>query len=215
MAVKKALYKPAAFYKGIILPLAEVCVRPWSMSMSLRNCTVRWLYVSWGCYHWKRCCQSLCASGAQCCSLDETDAASLQSSSCSFHKSTCEQEVQSAIRGDRFIGGSFHELHVCRRSTPCPVASGTYWMHCCLCAYSCRMQCLLVFAQRYRQDVTREQKERLRSLLKTHFHYMITPEIRRELFQGPCRGDIVGESAGAPQAAAQTAENDDSGLYFW
>ena len=37
--------------------------------------------------------------------------------------------------------------------------------------------------------VTAEQKEDLKTLLRTHPHPSITPEIRRELFSGRSRGD--------------------------
>ncbi|GBG24067.1 Bystin [Hondaea fermentalgiana] len=48
-------------------------------------------------------------------------------------------------------------------------------------------QSLLVFAQRYKTVMTDEQKEALKPLLKQHFHHMITPEIRRELFNSTSR----------------------------
>ena len=43
-------------------------------------------------------------------------------------------------------------------------------------------QTLLVFAQRYKLVITIEQKELLKPLLRAQFHRLITPEIRRELF---------------------------------
>merc|ERR1712072_199779 len=42
-------------------------------------------------------------------------------------------------------------------------------------------QSLLVFAQRYKADMTPEQKEALMEVLKAKQHPQITPEIRREL----------------------------------
>ncbi|CAN0091643.1 unnamed protein product [Ascophyllum nodosum] len=50
-------------------------------------------------------------------------------------------------------------------------------------------QSLLVFAQRYRGDITRADKDRLKELLKAQEHHQITPEVRRQLFMGGCRGD--------------------------
>merc|ERR1711991_367783 len=44
-------------------------------------------------------------------------------------------------------------------------------------------QALLVFVQRYKQDITVEQKEAFRQLLRIKNHHIITAEIRRELFQ--------------------------------
>ena len=43
-------------------------------------------------------------------------------------------------------------------------------------------QCLLVFVQRYKNEVQDEAREALRLLMKVHSHHKITPEIRRELF---------------------------------
>lgn len=50
-------------------------------------------------------------------------------------------------------------------------------------------QALLAFVQRYRADLTAEQKERVRSLLHVHVHHTMTAEVRRELFSAPCRGE--------------------------
>jgi hypothetical protein len=36
--------------------------------------------------------------------------------------------------------------------------------------------------QRYKNDISAEQKNVLKEVLRVHSHYMITPEIRRELF---------------------------------
>ncbi|CAN8102934.1 unnamed protein product [Discula destructiva] len=49
-------------------------------------------------------------------------------------------------------------------------------------------QCLLSFAQRYRNDINEDQREALLDLLLTHGHFKIAPEIRRELLAGRGRG---------------------------
>ncbi|CBK24045.2 uncharacterized protein [Blastocystis hominis] len=54
-------------------------------------------------------------------------------------------------------------------------------------------QSLLTFVQRYKTELTSEQKEMLKPVLKKHFHHQITPEIRRELFTTSCRGEKVKE----------------------
>jgi essential nuclear protein 1 len=43
-------------------------------------------------------------------------------------------------------------------------------------------QSLLVFVQRYKNEIKDEARESLRLVMKKHFHPKITPEIRRELF---------------------------------
>lgn len=52
-------------------------------------------------------------------------------------------------------------------------------------------QCMLVFAQRYRNDITEDQREALLDLLLNHGHDKIAPEIRRELLAGRGRGVAV------------------------
>lgn len=50
-------------------------------------------------------------------------------------------------------------------------------------------QTLLAFAQHYKTEVTPEQKETLKAVLRAQPHATITPEIRRELFSARSRGD--------------------------
>ncbi|RKF56458.1 Uncharacterized protein C13G1.09 [Golovinomyces cichoracearum] len=49
-------------------------------------------------------------------------------------------------------------------------------------------QCLLAFAQRYRNDITEDQREALLDLLLVKGHHKIGPEVRRELLEGRGRG---------------------------
>lgn len=49
-------------------------------------------------------------------------------------------------------------------------------------------QCLLSFAQRYRNEITEDQREALLDLLLTHGHAVIGPEVRKELLAGRGRG---------------------------
>jgi essential nuclear protein 1 len=63
-------------------------------------------------------------------------------------------------------------------------------------------QCLLAFAQRYRNDITEDQREALLDLLLTRGHKSISAEVRRELLEGRGRG-VVAE----PQAAAMDGDD--------
>ena len=45
-------------------------------------------------------------------------------------------------------------------------------------------QSLLVFAQRYKQDIPASKRTGLKAVLKAHTHPLITADIRRELFVG-------------------------------
>ena len=57
-------------------------------------------------------------------------------------------------------------------------------------------QCLLAFAQRYRNDITEDQREALLDLLLTRGHNSIGPEVRRELLEGRGRGTVIEEGPG-------------------
>lgn len=48
-------------------------------------------------------------------------------------------------------------------------------------------QSLLTFVQRYKNDISSEQKEALFALLRKQQHPKLTPEIRRELQAAKCR----------------------------
>lgn len=48
-------------------------------------------------------------------------------------------------------------------------------------------QSFLVFAQRYKNDITDDQREALMAVARIHTHHAITPEIRRELLAGKPR----------------------------
>jgi Bystin len=68
-------------------------------------------------------------------------------------------------------------------------------------------QCLLTFAQRYKADLTLEQKQGLRELLSKHSHYAITPEVKREINSVGCRGDAPSmvPSAGTSGSASSSS----------
>lgn len=54
-------------------------------------------------------------------------------------------------------------------------------------------QCLLAFAQRYRNDITEDQREALLDLLLNRGHKDIGPVVRRELLAGRGRGVVIEE----------------------
>ena len=50
-------------------------------------------------------------------------------------------------------------------------------------------QALLTFAQRYKGDLSSEQKEALLQLMTAHKHPTITSEVRREILHSTCRDE--------------------------
>jgi essential nuclear protein 1 len=55
-------------------------------------------------------------------------------------------------------------------------------------------QALLTFCQRYKEDISTEQKESLMELIRIHSHRDIVHEIRRELVNSKCRDVEDGSS---------------------
>merc|ERR1711957_154880 len=146
---KKAVYKPAAFFKGILLPLRKD-----------KNCTLREA--------------AIVASVLQRVSIP------VHHSAVAIHKLA---QLEYCGAASLFIKTLLNKKY----SLPSPVIA-TLVKH-----FSCFLgkndvlpvlwhQCLLVFVQRYKNEVQDEARESLRLLMKKHFHHKITPEIRRELF---------------------------------
>ena len=52
-------------------------------------------------------------------------------------------------------------------------------------------QGVLTFSQRYKEDLTKEQKDAIKSLIKVHSHPQISSEVRRELDNSCSRGEVL------------------------
>jgi len=163
MALKKSVYKPAAFFKGILLPLCK------------EGCTLREAVIV--------------ASVLQRVSIP------VHHSAVAIHKLAQMEEYNGAA--SIFIKTLLNKKY----SLPAPVITS-------LINHFVRFtqdeeaelpvlwhQALLVFVQRYKNEVGTEGKEKLRDLMKVHFHPKITVEIRRELFGSAAwreeRGDAM------------------------
>lgn len=149
MALKKAVYKPAAFFKGILLPLCR------------ENCTLREA--------------AIVASVLQRVSIPA------HHSAVAIHKLAQQEDYSGA--SSIFIKTLLNKKY----SLPAPVI-GSVVRHFAGFINDSRElpvlwhQALLVFVQRYKNEVQDEAREALRLVMKKHFHHKITPEIRRELF---------------------------------
>lgn len=157
MALKKALYKPTAFYKGILLPLCEE-----------RDCTLREAIIL-GSVIKKISVPAVQSSVAllKIASMPYSGANSI------FIRVFLEKKYALPYKVLDALVDHFLRFQTDTRKMP------VIWH-----------QALLAFAQRYKEDITAEQKQLLKHLMKTHAHPLITPEIRRELFSTKCRGEI-------------------------
>ncbi|QUC19391.1 uncharacterized protein UV8b_03632 [Ustilaginoidea virens] len=183
-SLKKALYKPAAFFKGFLFPL-----------IGSGTCTLREAHIisavlariSIPVLHSAAALKGLCDIAAQ----EASQGSEGGGATNIFIKTLLEkkyalpyqvidalvfhflrfrnEDAASAQQGDAMTGLAGEE----NMKTKLPVI----WH-----------QSLLAFAQRYKGDVTEDQREALLDLLLSHGHTGIGPEVRRELLAGRGRG---------------------------
>jgi len=190
-ALKKALYKPAAWFKGFLFPLVE------SGTCTLREAHIISAVLA-------RVSIPVLHSGAAIKGL--CDIAALESSAGTegggatnvFIKTLLEKKY--ALPYQVIDSLVFHFLRF-RSVNPAAIKEGDLAnMHDERASAQAKLpviwhQCLLAFAQRYRNEITEDQREALLDLLLTHGHHKIGPEVRRELLAGRGRG-VVAEPQG-------------------
>mmetsp|Transcript_2730 Transcript_2730/g.3969 ORF Transcript_2730/g.3969 Transcript_2730/m.3969 type:complete len:463 (+) Transcript_2730:139-1527(+) len=154
-ALKKTLYKPAAFFKGIVIPLCEDgdCTLREAVIFSsvLKKKTVPVLHSA--------------ATIMKLASLPWSGPTSIFLRTLINKKYSLPYPTIDALVKHFASAQRIHELPV-------------LWH-----------QCFLVFAQRYKTELTRAQKSALKPVLRMHVHSKITPLIRTELFTSLSRGE--------------------------
>ncbi|XP_030830794.1 bystin [Strongylocentrotus purpuratus] len=154
MALKKALFKPAAFFKGILLPLCE------SGTCTLREAVIVGSVLA-------KSTVPVLHSSAAMLKLAEMDYSGVNSI---FLRILVDKKYALPFRViDAVV---YHFLRFVHDKRQLPVL----WH-----------QALLAFAQRYKEDISSEQKEALMELLRAHLHPSITPEVRREIVNSKSR----------------------------
>lgn len=183
-ALKKALYKPAAFFKGFLFPL-----------VGSGTCTLREAHIisavlariSIPVLHSAAALKGLCDIAAQ----EASQGSEGGGATNIFIKTLLEKKY--ALPYQVIDALVFHFLRF-RSVDPASVQPGgatagpsaegdakaklpVIWH-----------QSLLAFAQRHKGDITEDQREELLDLLLSHGHAAIGPEVRRELLAGRGRG---------------------------
>uniref|UniRef100_A0A2M3Z4Z4 Putative cell adhesion complex protein bystin n=1 Tax=Anopheles braziliensis TaxID=58242 RepID=A0A2M3Z4Z4_9DIPT len=174
-ALKKALFKPAAFMKGIILPLLE------AGDCTLREAIIFGSIISTTripVLHTSACLLKICE-------MEYSGACSV------FIRIILDKRYALPYRVVDATVFHFLKFENDKRELP------TLWH-----------KALLTFAQRYKNDISTEQREALLLLLKKKSHPKITPEIRRELMAGHCRDVETGQSL-AHENDIEFQEDDD------
>ncbi|KAL5013265.1 hypothetical protein ScPMuIL_007535 [Solemya velum] len=160
MAIRKSLFKPAAFFKGVLLPICE------SGDSTLREATILASILA------KNSIPML-HSAAAILKIAEMDYAGANSI---FLRTLLDKKYALPYRVIDAVVHHFLRFIPDKRELP------VLWH-----------QSLLTFIQRYKEDISTEQKELLMELLRSHTHELITPETRRELVNSKCRDVEVSE----------------------
>ncbi|NWV81940.1 BYST protein, partial [Dasyornis broadbenti] len=159
MALKKALFKPAAWFKGILIPLCE------SGTCTLREAIIIGSILT-------KCSIPVLHSSAALLKLAEMQYSGANSI---FLRLLIDKKYALPFRVLDALVFHFLAFRTDQRLLP------VLWH-----------QSFLALAQRYKEDLSSEQKEALLELLKFHSHPQISPEIRRELMNSKTR-DVEGE----------------------
>jgi essential nuclear protein 1 len=153
-ALKKATYKPAAFFKGLLLPLCA------AGNCSLREAVIMSSVMS-------RASIPMLHSAAALLKLAEMEYSGTNSF---FIRVLIDKKYALPYRVlDALVA---HFMRFAGETRTLPVV----WH-----------QCLLAFVQRYKFDIAAPDKERLGGLLRAQRHYLVTPEVARELGSGHSR----------------------------
>jgi len=165
LALKKALYKPAAFFKGVLLPMCE------------SRCTLRQALIV--CSVLQKVSIPMLHSAVAIMKLAEM---SFSGANALFLRTLILKKYALPYRViDQLV--EYFASFESEDEQPTVL-----WQ-----------QTLLAFVQHYKAEVTSEQKEKLKSLMRTHSHPTITSEIRRELFSSRNRGDPYMPVAGSDE----------------
>ncbi|TGO55677.1 hypothetical protein BCON_0088g00070 [Botryotinia convoluta] len=193
-ALKKALYKPAAFFKGFLFPLIGSGTCTLREARIISGVLVR---VSIPVLHSAAAIKGLCDIAAQ-----ESSAGTEGGGATNiFIKALLDKKY--ALPYQVIDALVFHFLRF--RSVdpagvrPEDIGSG---MEGVTSSKDAKLpviwhQCLLAFAQRYRNDITEDQRESLLDLINVKGHSQIGPEVRRELLAGRGRGVVIEEAGPA------------------
>lgn len=191
-ALKKGLYKPAAWFKGFLFPLVGSGTCTLREAHIISAVLVR---VSVPVLHSAAALKGLCDIAAQ-----ESSAGTEGGGATNiFIKALLEKKY--ALPYQVIDALVFHFLRF-RSVDPASVTPDNMGDLTGAAANELRLpviwhQSLLAFAQRYRNDITEDQREALLDLLLTKGHSKIGPEVRRELLEGRGRGVAIEPEATA------------------
>ncbi|XP_024393638.1 bystin [Physcomitrium patens] len=154
-AMKKAVYKPSAFYKGLLLPLCQ------SRTCNLREAVIVGSVL-------QKVSIPVLHSSVALLKIAEMEYCGTNSY---FLKLLLDKKYALPYRVLDAVLSHFVRFIEDDRDLP------VIWH-----------QSLLTFVQRYKNELSEEDKERLKQLTRRQKHYQVTPEIHRELLNSRNRG---------------------------
>lgn len=168
-SLKRAVYKPAAFFKGIVFPLLQT-------GCTLQEATIIASVLA-------KVKVPLLHSAAALLKLAEMDYSGPNSL---FIRILLDKKY--ALPYKVVDGLVFHFIRLSNQYKPRSSGDAqklpVLWH-----------QSLLVFCQRYASDLTPDQKDALLDVARVHSHPQISPEVRRELVNSVARGEARTEDA--------------------
>lgn len=159
LSLKKALFKPAAFFKGFLFPLCE------SGECTLRGAVIVGSVLS-------KVSIPVLHSSAAILKIAEMSYSGVNSY---FLSILLNKKYALPYRVIDALVQHFSQFTDETKNLP------VLWH-----------QALLIFVQRYKTDLTQEQKDILKGLGKIHYHSFFAEEVRRELTNSKCRGEVAG-----------------------
>ena len=190
-AMKKALYKPAAFFRGLLFPLvgSGTCTLREAQIISsvLQRVSIPVLHSATALYR-------LCEIAAEQMMHDVESAGACNI----FIRTLLEKKYALPFRVVDALVFHFLRFRAMQQGDGEDVSmSGAGLSKKAAADLKLPVlwhQCLLAFAQRYKNEITEDQREALLDLLLVRGHKQIGPEVRRELLEGRGRGVVAEES---------------------
>jgi essential nuclear protein 1 len=164
IACKRAIYKPAAFFKGLLLPLAA------------ESCTTREAVIFSSIL--AKCSIPADHSAVALLKLAELNIEEYSGTTTLLIKTLLNKKYSLAYRVIDTIMKFFAGFLQDQRHMP------LIWH-----------QCLLVFVQRYKSELSEQQRHTIKALCKKQIHQQITPDIRRELQAAAANEALVNSGA--------------------
>jgi essential nuclear protein 1 len=164
-AMKKAVYKPSAFYKGLLLPLCQ------SRTCNLREAVIIGSVL-------QKVSIPVLHSSVALLKVAEMEYCGTNSY---FLKLLLDKKYALPYRVLDSVLNHFVRFIEDDRDLP------VIWH-----------QSLLTFVQRYKDELSEEDKEKLKQLMRKQKHYLVTPEIHRELLNSRHRGQKDNHMSAVP-----------------